>query len=149
MELFAKTRLTELKLFPMPERNTKQRAVILKVLEASSRPFTRAEIHQLAAAELPSIGFATVSRAVNELLASGTIVRLQYPGQPDRYEMASAQEHPHILCSQCRKIFDLPIAMPQVQIPQVDSFELFGYEVLFFGQCPHGRKCPHWKTTRT
>lgn len=130
---------------PVPQRNTRQRALIEAVLHASDRPLTRQEIHALARQSQPRIGFATVSRAVNDLLDSGQVVRLQYPGQPDRYEKASAREHPHLLCNHCAKIFDLPLAMPKVNLPRAEGYTLNGYEVLFFGECRKPATCPHRK----
>ena len=127
----------------MTERKTKQREAILDVLSETKRPLSRAEIHQLASEKQPGLGFATVSRAVNSLLAEARIVRLLYPGQQTRFELASDKEHPHLLCTDCQKIFDLPREIPVVELPVLPDFKVGGYEVLFFGQCKKGRGCPH------
>ncbi|MCC5788629.1 MAG: transcriptional repressor [Opitutales bacterium] len=131
----------------MTKRKTKQREVILEVLTQASRPLTRTELHQETLARLPGIGFATVSRAVNDLLAQQELVHLQYPGQPNRYEIAADIEHPHILCIRCQKIFDLPEGMPELSLPKVKGFKVGGYEVLYFGECTKRKTCPHHPAT--
>jgi len=88
----------------------------------------------MAKGEMRSIGFATVSRAVNELLEEGRLICLQYPGQPPRYEPPAASEHPHLLSHRTNRIHDLDIPMPKVKIPEVPGVKITGYEVLFFGE---------------
>ncbi len=83
---------------------------------------------------MPSIGFATVSRAVNELLEAQELLALQYPGQPTRYERPAEREHPHLLSHRTNRIHDLDIPMPVVKIPKIPGVKITGYEVLFFGE---------------
>mgnify|MGYP002396520239 CR=1 FL=1 len=118
----------------MAERRTKQREVIEKIISTTKRPLTRNELWQEAQGMMPSIGFATVSRAVNEMLAGNDLIALQYPGQPTRYELPATREHPHLLSHRTRRIHDLDIPMPQVKIPEVPGVKITGYEVLFFGE---------------
>lgn len=118
----------------MAERRTKQRVVIERIIDATDRPLTRTEIWEISRGEMPSIGFATVSRAVNDLLKENRLLSLQYPGQPTRYEKPAAKEHPHLLCHRTGRIHDLDIPMPTVKIPSVPGVKITGYEVLFFGE---------------
>jgi len=121
-------------IWEMPQRRTKQRTLIETILETTERPLTRTELWEAARAELSSIGFATVSRAVNDLLEEGAVIALRYPGQPTRYEPVSTTEHPHLLCSRTQRIYDLQIPMPPVKLPEVPGMRITGYEVLFFGE---------------
>ncbi|MFP4351909.1 MAG: Fur family transcriptional regulator [Puniceicoccaceae bacterium] len=118
----------------MPERRTKQREVIESIIETIGRPLTRAELLEAAKERLPGIGFATVSRAVNDLLAAGELISLQYPGQPIRYEKRAEKEHPHLLSYKTNRIYDLDVPMPTVRIPDIPGVKITGYEVLFFGE---------------
>jgi Fe2+ or Zn2+ uptake regulation protein len=124
----------------MAQRRTKQRSVIEGIIETVGRPLTRAELWEEAKAEMPSIGFATVSRAVNDLLAEGILISLQYPGQSTRYEKRSSREHPHILCHRTNRIYDLAIPMPPVELPEIPGMKVTGYEVLFFGEVEDGEE---------
>lgn len=118
----------------MAERRTKQRSVIESILKTSGRPLTRGELWEEARSRMPSIGFATVSRAVNELLEAQELLALQYPGQPTRYERPAEREHPHLLSHRTNRIHDLDIPMPVVKIPKIPGVKITGYEVLFFGE---------------
>ena len=118
----------------MAERRTKQREIIEAIIESVGRPLTRAELWDESKKNLPSIGFATVSRAVNDLLKEGYLLSLQYPGQPTRYEKVAEKEHPHLLSHSTNQIHDLDIPMPQVAIPKIPGIKITGYEVLFFGE---------------
>ncbi len=100
---------------------------------------TRAEIWEAAKEEMASIGFATVSRAVNELVEEGRLIALQYPGQPTRYERPATSEHPHLLSHRTHRIHDLDIPMPEVKIPKIPGVTITGYEVLFFGEIEKGK----------
>ncbi|MGE9289556.1 MAG: Fur family transcriptional regulator [Puniceicoccales bacterium] len=118
----------------MAERRTKQRAVIEQIIDKASRPLTRAEIWEQAKEIHGRIGFATVSRAVNDFLAEGRLIAVRYPGQPTRYETRAEKEHPHLLSSKDNQIYDLDVPMPEVKIPKVPGMRITGYEVLFFGE---------------
>src|SRR5690625_2543887 len=119
----------------MRQRRTERREVIVSVLETAGRPLTRNELWEAARERLPTIGFATVSRAVNALEEERYLVRLQYPGQPVRYEKNTSEEHPHFICNHCNRIFDLDCPMPAVAAPNLDGITITGHEVLFFGTC--------------
>ncbi len=122
----------------MAVRRTRQRAVIESILGSVGRPLTRSELWREAQVEMPSIGFATVSRAVNDLVDEGTLIALRYPGQPTRYEKVSPREHPHLLCHRTNRIYDLDIPMPHVALPEIPGMKVTGYEVLFFGEVREG-----------
>ena len=100
----------------------------------ADRPLTRNEIWEKAKECQSTIGFATVSRAVNDFLAEGRLIAVRYPGQPTRYEKRTEKEHPHMLSSKDNQIYDLDVPMPEVKIPKVPGVRITGYEVLFFGE---------------
>jgi Fur family ferric uptake transcriptional regulator len=116
--------------------NTQQRAVILSVLQTAARPLTREEILALGRRQIPRLGSATVNRAIREMTATFQVVGVEFPGQPRRYELPAASEHPHFICRSCNKVFDLPVAMqlPEVHAPK--GFVVTGGEVIYSGTCP-------------
>ena len=116
--------------------NTQQREVILSVLKEAARPLTREEILSLGRQQIPRLGSATVNRAIREMTAAFQIIGVEFPGQPRRYELPAAGEHPHFICRSCNKVFDLPVAMqlPQVQAPK--GFVITGGEIVYTGTCP-------------
>ena len=116
--------------------NTQQREVILSVLKEAGRPITREEVLSLGRQKIPRLGSATVNRAIRDMTDTFQIIGVQFPGQPQRYELPAESEHPHFICRGCDKVFDLPVAMqlPKVHAPK--GFVVTGGEVVYFGQCP-------------
>ena len=116
--------------------NTQQREVILSVLKEAARPLTREEILSLGRQQIPRLGSATVDRAIREMTAAFQNIGVEFPGQPRRYELPAAGEHPHFICRSCNKVFDLPVAMqlPKVHAPK--GFVITGGEIVYAGTCP-------------
>ena len=116
--------------------NTQQREVILSVLKEAGRPITREEVLSLGRQQIPRLGSATVNRAIREMTERFQVIGVDFPGQPRRYELPAEQEHPHFICRNCNKVFDLPVAMqlPEVHAPK--GFVVTGGEVVYSGSCP-------------
>lgn len=115
---------------------TTQKRILYKVLRASDRPLSRAEILSLGRKYLPRLGSATVDRYIKEQTKNFQLVGLSFPGQPTRYELPSEKEHPHFICRLCGKVFDLdiPMRLPKVTLPK--GFHQTGGEVVYSGICP-------------
>jgi len=120
-------------------RNTKQREIVLSVIQEAARPLSPAEIHQLAISKQPGIGLKTVYRHVNDLVKNQEVAGVDYPGQPLRYEIIDDRgSRPHLICRDCNRVYDLPIDEPKFEYPELDEFKISGHEVVFFGYC---REC--------
>lgn len=115
--------------------NTQQRKVIMTVLKEAGRPLARQEILKLGRQTLPTLGVATVNRAIREMTEKLEVIGIQYPGQPCRYELPAEGAHPHFICRTCNRVFDLPVSM---QLPPVDApngFIVTGGEIVYSGTC--------------
>lgn len=91
----------------MSERNTKQKEIVLEILENNRVHPTIQELYCLAKKKYPTIGQATIYRNVNKLVEESKVLRL--PSHQDEgfhYDINTAP-HCHIVCNSCGKIKDL------------------------------------------
>lgn len=121
-------------------QHTKQREAILSVLRKAGRPLTREEILKLGRQKIERLGSATVDRTIREMTEQFHLIGLEYPGQPKRYELPADAEHPHFVCRDCDRVFDLPVVMklPEINVPA--GFKVTGGEVVYTGICPECSK---------
>ena len=119
--------------------HTRQRKAILGVLHEAGRPLTREEILQQGRQRLARLGSATVDRTIREMTDQFDLIGVEFPGQPKRYELPSAAEHPHFICRQCEQVYDLPVAMRLPKITPPEGFSITGGEIIYSGICPECR----------
>lgn len=131
-------------------RMTKQREAIHTVLEEARRPLSLDEILEMARQHYPKLGERTVFRNLKEMIEQLQVIRLNFPGQPHRFEIATGKHHPHVVCRDCQKVFDLEKETPDIlaQYKSPPEFKLEGEEVLFYGRC-RITDCAHKKDTRS
>lgn len=88
-------------------RNTKQKEIILEILDKNRTHPTIHEIYILAKSKYPNIGQATIYRNINKLVEENKVLRL--PATDDegyRYDI-NMIPHTHLVCNSCGKIIDL------------------------------------------
>lgn len=89
---------------------TKQREVILRIIQSSGQHLTAEQIFLAAKQELPSLAIGTVYNNLNALCAEGTITRVQISRQPDHFDRAPIERlHHHMVCDRCGRIEDLKL----------------------------------------
>ena len=115
---------------------TRQREAIYEVLRESNRPLARDEILKLSRQKIERLGSATVDRAIREMTDEYLVVGVQFPGQPKRYELPADTEHPHFICRECERVFDLPVMMKLPELKAPKGFHVTGGEVIYSGICP-------------
>ena len=85
---------------------SRQRSVILEIVQNSYDHPTAEEVYAEAQRVIPSIGIATVYRNLNQLSEAGDIIRIPQPGGVDRYD-GHLEEHYHLRCTQCGGLQDM------------------------------------------
>ena len=86
-------------------RNTKQRNLVLDIINRSFEHPTAYMVHQQCLDVIPNISLGTVYRNLNMLVELGKIQRLEVPGHFERYDKMVC--HDHFICISCGSIFDL------------------------------------------
>lgn len=85
---------------------TKQRMLVLAIVNESNDHLTAEEIYAEAKKRIKSIAFATIYNNLNALVRDNYITRIKLPGNPDRFDHLSSP-HEHIICDCCGKIKDV------------------------------------------
>lgn len=117
------------------QRRTVQRDAIEAAIAEAGRPLTPAEVHEAALDVAPTLGLATVYRALRALAEAGEIVAVEVPGEAPRYERADLGHHHHFQCSACGKLFDLDGCPGNMKSLAPKGFTVERHEIMLFGRC--------------
>lgn len=90
----------------LPVRNTKQRQIILDIVQNSCDHPSCEQIYRRALTFMPNISLGTVYRNLNQLVLSKQIRQVSVAGAADRYDCKTHTHH-HFICSQCGEIHDI------------------------------------------
>ncbi len=118
---------------------TKQRALILSILDQSDRHLTADEIFFLAKLQMPSIAMATIYNNLNALDEAGVIRRLHIDGVADCFDKI-IEKHDHLLCDSCGKISDIRIPHLTEDLCAALNTDVDFYELTVHYVCPECRK---------
>jgi Fur family transcriptional regulator, ferric uptake regulator len=121
----------------MQRRNTRQGETILAVLQNAEGPLGIPEIHARAKAALPSLGLATIYRAVRRLLGDTAILEVALPGEEPRFELRRSHHHHHFRCQQCDKVFELdfcPVQLPRGTVLP-NGYMVLEHHLTLYGIC--------------
>lgn len=114
-----------------------QREAIINFLAGRTDHPTADVVYQHLRTDLPTISLGTVYRNLNQMAASGRILRLHVDGKTDHYD-ADTHPHAHLLCSKCGAVCDIPMNFEDDLIAQasnISSCRVDGVSVLFSGLC--------------
>ncbi len=118
-------------------RNTKQKSLILEIINNSYDHMTAEQIYKECKKILPNISLGTVYRNLNILVNNNLIIRIKMKDNIDRYDKSI--KHSHIICNNCGKIDDVFVDCFK-ELPEVKDYEVMNYELIFNGICKKCRK---------
>lgn len=87
---------------------TKQRQLVLSIVNESEDHLTAEEIFIEAKNRITSIAFATIYNNLNVLVNEKYIARVKSPGNPDRFDKLTIP-HEHVVCDYCGHIMDVHV----------------------------------------
>lgn len=94
------------------------------------------EVLEGARREAPSLGTATVYRALKAGIEGGWLVEVRLPGERSiAYELAGKSHHHHFECRSCGRVFDVegcPGHLKQLIPP---GFVMEDHELVLYGRC--------------
>jgi len=113
-----------------------QREAVRQAFQDAGRPLSVDEAKLIAAKSQPSIGVATVYRAINQAVEEGVLQPVALPGDPGaRYELAHLGHHHHFECVTCKKVFDLEGCPGGFKDLLPQGFTLERHDLTLYGQC--------------
>lgn len=120
-------------------RLTPQRAAVLEVVRDSHEHPTARDIFARVAQVLPGIGFATVYRALDLLVAEGEVRALTLGDSTSTRYDGNTDPHQHVLCISCGATADVRLELPPAAAATAQrqsGFTVTGYDMQFLGRCP-------------
>ncbi len=117
-------------------KHSRQREAILNELCARYDHPTAEELYFALKASLPNLSLGTVYRNLNKLSEDGTIQKISISGA-DHFD-GNAQNHYHMLCTECRKLFDVNYPVLEDIETKADGFtdgKITSHTITFIGVC--------------
>lgn len=120
-------------------RITPQRLAILTVLAASKGHPSVEAIYEEVKPTFPTTSLATVYKNVAVLKELNQVLELGFSDDSNRYDGNKPYDHPHVVCTVCKKILDPEISaladMTQ-ELMHATGFTITRHRLDFFGICP-------------
>lgn len=126
----------------MKKRNTKQKQLIMDtLLEDKSHP-TIHELYKKIISKESGIGQATVYRNIGQMVEEGKVRKIPTPNGLDRYD-AFLDDHCHLSCQMCGKLFDLfdpELSKFISKLEKEHHVQINQHSILFEGICEECKK---------
>jgi Fur family ferric uptake transcriptional regulator len=129
-------------------RLTRQRRILLDLIDQSGRHLDAESLYQMAKEKDPKLNRVTVYRTLKLLKEGGLVDELDlmhYGGDQHYYETRMKQEHAHIICLRCGKVEEFFGEPLQKLRRQVESH--FGFQILI-ARTEIGGYCSHCQVLR-
>jgi Fur family ferric uptake transcriptional regulator len=115
-------------------RKTRQSQAIREVFSGAARPLSAREAVSLAQEAVPSLGIATVYRAIKELAATAWLVPVSTPAGTC-FERARKEHHHHFFCRACLRSFDIEACVGALARLTPAGFVAEDHELTVIGRC--------------
>ena len=105
-------------------KHSKKREAILRMIRSTqSHPSARWVYEQLKPA-IPGLSLGTVYRNINLFLEEGLVVSVGVVGGEERFD-GFVTPHPHLICTCCGAVFDLPgdFSLVSIEFPDPEARE--------------------------
>lgn len=124
-------------------RRTRQRAIVAEALAGARRALSAQELYERIRSSDPSLGRATVYRALEAQVAEGRASRFEREGHVSAYIACDPQHHHHLVCSRCQRVSELreTVVAPLVQaVARQHDFQVDHATLDLYGLCARCRQ---------
>lgn len=124
-------------------RLTRQRQILLELIDKSGRHLDAETLYKMAKELDPKINRVTVYRTLKMLKQGGLVDELDlmhYDGEQHYYETRMKQEHAHVICLRCGKVeefFGEPLQRMRQQVQDTFGFQILIARTEIGGYCAH------------
>ena len=123
-------------------RNTKQRDLILRIVEMSCDHPTAEMIYERAREEMPALSLGTVYRNLSLLVSQGKVRHVVIPTGGDRYDKTICT-HAHLHCRVCNGVVDVGEGLNDKiarSVEDISGCKIDTTDIIFVGICPECKK---------
>lgn len=114
---------------------SRQRELIYNTLAANKIHPSADEIYNMLKGDNPSLSLATVYRNLNQLAENNEILKVQIPGQKDRFD-CDAHEHYHFVCNKCGCVYDIEKhSLPAPLSGTIEGHSITSFDLTINGIC--------------
>lgn len=118
-------------------RNTKQRDLILKIVNSSYSHPNAEDIYKECQKVIPNISLGTVYRNLNQLVDLNKIKRLKTSDNKDHFDRFDT--HNHFYCIKCGYIMDIPCnTIPKEEL--LNGYKIIDCYINYRGVCKECQK---------
>jgi Fur family ferric uptake transcriptional regulator len=124
-------------------RRTNQRIVVAEALASANRALSAQELYARIRADHPSIGRATVYRALEAQVEDGMASRFEREGHVSAYIACDAEHHHHLVCTSCQRVEDVAedvVAPLLATVGRRHDFQVDHAALDFYGLCASCRR---------
>ena len=124
-------------------RRTEQRVLVAEVLAAAKRALSAQELYERIRATHPTIGRATVYRALEQQVEDGMASRFEREGHVSAYIACDAEHHHHLVCTNCQRVEDVAediVAPMLTAVSRRHEFQVDHAALDFYGLCASCRR---------
>jgi Fur family transcriptional regulator, peroxide stress response regulator len=124
-------------------RITPQRLAILREFADSPGHPSVETVYAAVKPSFPTTSLATVYKTITLLKEVGEVLEIGFAEGGNRYDVRMPEPHPHLVCLNCRSIFDVDLGpLPHIteRVALETGFRIMGYRVDFYGLCQECRE---------
>ncbi len=129
-------------------KSTRQRDVIVETFFRLDKHISVEELMEVARADSPRIGYATVYRTLKLLVENGFAEPRRFGDGQTRFDPKVSEDdrHDHLICIDCRRVIEFRDAVVGARVTQIvrelGDFELARQSLELYARCQDD-DCPH------
>jgi len=124
-------------------RLTKQRIIVAEALASARRALSAQELYERIKPTHPTLGRATVYRALEAQVQDGMASRFEREGHVSAYFACDTAHHHHLVCTRCQRVEDLDetvVAPMLASVGRRHDFQVDHAALDFYGLCGSCRR---------